>query len=42
MSIITTTREATQQINVEQYVSTLPYEIMPFKENFFTNIVNNQ
>ena len=34
-------RESTQQITVEQYVSTLPYEIMPFKENFFTNIVDN-
>jgi len=35
-------RESTQQITVEQYVSTLPYEIMPFKENFFTNIVDNE
>jgi hypothetical protein len=41
MSIITT-RESTEQINVEQYVSTLPYEMMNFKENFFSNIVNNE
>ena len=41
MSIITT-RISSQQITVEQYVSTLPYEMMPLKENFFTNIVNNE
>lgn len=35
-------RESTQQITVEQYVSTLPYEIMPLKENFFTNIFDNE
>ena len=35
-------RESNQEITVEQYVSTLPYETMPLKQNFFSTIANNE
>lgn len=35
-------RGSSRGITVEQYVSTLPYEMMPFDEKLFTSLVNNE
>lgn len=35
-------RGSSKGITVEQYVSTLPYEMMPFDEKLFTTLVNNE
>jgi hypothetical protein len=35
-------RGSSRGITVEQYVSTLPYEMMPFDEKLFTSISNNE
>jgi hypothetical protein len=42
MSYESRPRGSSRGIAVEQYVSTIPYETMPFVENLFSNIVTDE